>query len=228
MNAIGKKFTNSQGKEAIATKIIQKKPGNYIYEIKFIDSGCIRSVVYSSLARGSFKDYGSPSVYGVGYTYKGAKTSSRIYKTWMGMLERCYSEKFKSYPIYGGRGVKVSDRWLHFKNFEEDIKDLPGYNDFIKSNISWSYALDKDIRGDGLLYSKENCMFANYTQQSNARSVVKPIKCIFPNGEEKFYPSITKAVESLGVQNANVYKVLNGKRKHTQGYSFERLNAGTF
>jgi hypothetical protein len=35
------------------------------------------------------------------------------------MIQRCTNPKSKSYENYGGRGIKVCDRWLTFKNFLE-------------------------------------------------------------------------------------------------------------
>lgn len=45
---------------------------------------------------------------------------TRFHKIWEGMLARCYNPKHKSYSNYGGRGIKVCDRWHNFVNFIED------------------------------------------------------------------------------------------------------------
>lgn len=36
----------------------------------------------------------------------------RLYSIWRGMLRRCYSEHYKSYHNYGGRGIIVCDSWI--------------------------------------------------------------------------------------------------------------------
>lgn len=33
------------------------------------------------------------------------------YKTWKWIVKRCYNERCKAYPLYGGRGIKMSDEW---------------------------------------------------------------------------------------------------------------------
>lgn len=47
------------------------------------------------------------------------------YRAWQGMMSRCYKPHNKSYKHYGGRGVKVCDRWHDYKNFLDDIGQKP-------------------------------------------------------------------------------------------------------
>lgn len=47
------------------------------------------------------------------------------YRAWTGMLARCRNKNCPSYPIYGGRGIKVCERWHSFKNFWTDMGDRP-------------------------------------------------------------------------------------------------------
>lgn len=41
-------------------------------------------------------------------------------------------------------------------------------------------------------------------------------------GEEKRYESLQAAADAVGAFQANAWKVLNGQRKHTKGYSFRK------
>lgn len=34
------------------------------------------------------------------------------HNTWISIKRRCYSKNYKQYKDYGGRGIKVCDRWL--------------------------------------------------------------------------------------------------------------------
>src|SRR5665213_3191122 len=49
-------------------------------------------------------------------------SKTAIYARWMGMKERCYNPKHKAFNDYGGRGIKVCDRWL--ESFEDWLNDL--------------------------------------------------------------------------------------------------------
>jgi hypothetical protein len=50
-----------------------------------------------------------------------------LYGRWRGMVARCTNPKHKSYRRYGGRGIKVCERWLGpegIKNYIPDIETL--------------------------------------------------------------------------------------------------------
>ena len=48
-----------------------------------------------------------------------------LYNTWMGIIQRCINPNIKPYKDYGGRGIKVCDRWLKIDNFLEDMGERP-------------------------------------------------------------------------------------------------------
>lgn len=89
------------------------------------------------------------------------KSKSPEYRSWICMKNRCYYKKDKDYYNYGGRGIKVCDRWLEsFENFYEDMGLRPEH-----------CSLDrKDNNQD---YYKENCKWSTRQEQSkNKRNVV--------------------------------------------------------
>lgn len=51
-------------------------------------------------------------------------TKHRLYKTWIGMINRCYNPKRPEYISYGGRGISVCERWHIVDNFIEDMYPL--------------------------------------------------------------------------------------------------------
>ena len=92
-----------------------------------------------------------------------AKAQGRLYMIWLGMIRRCYDEAAPFYKWYGGKGVKVCDRWKRFDFFMQDVEHLPGYD---KQRIdSGELELDKDlICPDAKTYSPETCSFVTHRQ----------------------------------------------------------------
>ncbi|MFK5283053.1 hypothetical protein ACI3PL_26140, partial [Lacticaseibacillus paracasei] len=44
------------------------------------------------------------------------------YYVWLAMKSRCNNPNNKAFSYYGGRGIKVCDRWMDFNNYMKDIK----------------------------------------------------------------------------------------------------------
>jgi hypothetical protein len=78
------------------------------------------------------------------------------YGIWCGMIKRCENKNTKCFENYGGRGIRVCDRWRHsFPNFLADMGPRPSPN----------HSLDRfpDQNGD---YEPSNVRWASSTQQS--------------------------------------------------------------
>lgn len=77
---------------------------------------------------------------------------SRTYSCWGDMIKRCTNPKAGNYVYYGGRGIKVCDRWRSFENFLADMGECPNGlsidridNDgnYELSNCHWATALEQ-------------------------------------------------------------------------------------
>lgn len=49
---------------------------------------------------------------------------SPTWVSWFSMKQRCYYTKGRSYPRYGGSGVKICPQWLGENGFAQFLKDL--------------------------------------------------------------------------------------------------------
>lgn len=51
---------------------------------------------------------------------------SPTYRTWSSMIKRCEYEQYEHYDLYGGRGIKVCQRWRDsFEAFLADMGERP-------------------------------------------------------------------------------------------------------
>lgn len=135
-----------------------EKCGNLRYVVEFIESG-FQTVAYANRIRsGEIKDY-TKSVCGVGslegFTFEDEPSKNKYYDRWSGMIQRCYDEDYKNYRPEG----TVSDRWLKFINFLDDIEKIPGYLEMIEyPDLRWD--IDKDLMIYGnQIYSLDTCCF---------------------------------------------------------------------
>lgn len=82
------------------------------------------------------------------------------------MLHRCYNASREQYSDWGGRGIKVCERWHIFANYEQDIKQLNGYDDPAKTTIDRKKNHKEGPDDEGFIgYSPDNCEWATRKKQ---------------------------------------------------------------
>ena len=97
------------------------------------------------------------------YRHGGVSGRNRSeYASYVSMLSRCTNPNTKDYPNYGGRGIRVCDRWREpngqgFLNFLSDMGAKPFKNLTVERKL---------VNGN---YCPENCCWATNTEQARNR-----------------------------------------------------------
>ena len=82
-------------------------------------------------------------------------SKSKEYQCWSHIKKRCLNPNHKQYNNYGGRGITISDDWLKFENFFNDMGLCPN-----------NYEIDRIDNNQG--YFKGNCRWVD--KKTNCRN----------------------------------------------------------
>lgn len=149
------------------------------------------------------------------------------YRVWNAMKRRCQNPSCDMYSTYGGRGVKICDRWLGedgFVNFYRDMGKRPTdrngkayqidridtYGDYTPENCRWvtASANSKNRRNNvTFLINGENMCLKEVAElfNINRNSITNRIK---RNGEDK-YTALYKILEHKGYSLSPLTKERN-------------------
>ena len=126
----------------------------------------------------------------------------RLYSIWKNMRNRCSNPNREHYHNYGGRGIKVCERWQDFNLFVEDMYDT----------FEEGLSLDRiDVDGN---YCPENCRWANIEEQSNNKR--DSLKLMF---EGEYYTE-AQLSRKTGVSRTTI------QQRRRNGYSVEEMIYG--
>ena len=122
------------------------------------DCGTEKTVVGGILRNGNSKSCGClnrelqisrPTTHGM--------TGTRIHAVWFSMRGRCENPADQSFKNYGGRGIKVCERWQSFANFYADM------------GPTYAPGLTIDRRNNDGDYEPTNCQWLPRAEQSRNR-----------------------------------------------------------
>ena len=132
----------------------RNKNGHITYACK-CECGVEKDILGSSLRSGSTKSCGCLQKRAA---TKHGMDGSPEYKAWQSMKQRCYNKNNQRYERYGGRGIKVCNRWLNsFENFFNDMGERPA-----------GFSIERvDFNGN---YEPSNCIWASAKSQAINRS----------------------------------------------------------
>lgn len=121
--------------------------------------GCHNSEVASAHLTKRFALHGNEHLVTHGLTRSGSRHQS--YGRWRNMMDRCYNASNNEYHNYGGRGIKVFDKW----------HDVVTYCSWLDENLGScpdGHSLDRFPNNDGN-YEPGNVRWADAKTQANNR-----------------------------------------------------------
>lgn len=155
VNRIGQKFNRL----TILSVFIKNK---HSVATVVCECGNKKEILVASLVSGNTKSCGCfsdelKSQFG-GYKTHGLSYHP-LHAIWDGIKARCLNPNRNCYPYYGGNGVKICEEWKNdFMAF---------YNWSIANGWKKGLQIDKDIKGNGLLYSPETCCWVTRKKNAN-------------------------------------------------------------
>lgn len=113
-----------------------------------------KTLVYTKhLRSGATRSCGCRSAYEPVTAHGEARRGNRSpeYRVWVGIKARCLNPNFWLYKYYGGRGIKISERWVGehgYENFVADVGRKPSSDhsldridndgDYAPGNVRWA------------------------------------------------------------------------------------------
>ena len=203
---VGDRFTTNKGGDVVVVEYVQADK----IIVEFTDSNKHRVVTTKTvLLKGDIKNPFSPLLFGVGYMgvgrHKAKDGASRLgfkriqsYSAWANMLSRCYDNNYTHPHLY--KSTTVHDDWHCFQTYAEWYTE-----ELYKTNLDGSVHVDKDILGNGSIYSPQTC--------SLVPAVINTLLAY--KGGGKFLPGVRRSSNGL-------YRVMPGYDCSTIRFTSEK------
>lgn len=134
-----------------------------------------------------------------GHVRNGRK--SRVYMAWSNMIERCRNPNHPRFQDWGGRGIRVCERWSVFENFLSDMGEPPN-----------GLEIDR-IDNDGN-YEPGNCRWTDRKTQMRNTRVVRLTADIAASIRDDLAAGKSQhaTAKRHGVSRWTVHSIFHGKR----------------
>jgi hypothetical protein len=117
-------------------------------------------------------------------------TKTKTYVVWIGLRARCENPRHRAYRNYGGRGIRVCERWGLFSNFLADMGEQPP-------------GMTIERRDNDGNYEPSNCYWTTRAAQNGNK---RNTRFLVVNGERTY---VCEASRRFGVPTTTLYKRLN-------------------
>lgn len=203
--------------------IISKGTKYDYYRIRFHNTGTEKEYRSYQITNGCVRDPYAKSLCGIACTGN-IKTKGKykpFYSIWHDMINRCYNPKDKRAHAY--KNVTVTERWLIFENFYNDMHLIEGFNENLI--IQGKLVLDKDFKQmhkQNKVYSIKTCIWINKNENNLLQeNQQKHFIATSPNGETYKEFNLTKFCREHNLNRNLARYVLHGRYKQTKGWKFK-------